>query len=200
MTGIADAIREKTGDTAEIPFADWAGKIRGIQTKQDLSFVTAGAEQILSGYVGADKGGNPIAGTLVPKQVYIANPSSVTVKYSRFRGIFTFPMPDFNPDFIAFYGSYTCSSGGNTRSECGFGYVDYINQASSLHFGSYNSYNDTSPSTTHYGISGQAGYAFSQCPYISSQNRDYITFTVTSLNYSSGSITSSNGKIIAVKF
>ncbi|MBQ7404237.1 MAG: hypothetical protein IJW05_12465 [Lentisphaeria bacterium] len=33
----------------------------------DLSFITAGAGQILSGYVGADKDGNPVSGTITTK-------------------------------------------------------------------------------------------------------------------------------------
>ena len=63
LQGIANAIRSKTGETNSITVNNMASKINSIETKQDLSFITAGAEQILSGYIGADANGNPVNGT-----------------------------------------------------------------------------------------------------------------------------------------
>ena len=62
LTNIADAIRSKTGGTNSITVNNMANEIDNISTKSDLSFITAGAEQILSGYIGADKDGNPVNG------------------------------------------------------------------------------------------------------------------------------------------
>lgn len=103
LQDIADAIRSKTGGTAQIAVPDMAAQISGIQTKQDLSFVTAGKEQILSGYVGADKDGQPVIGGLVPSKVYftegvVSNGYSTSTNLTK--PISTYTMPGFTPDLI----------------------------------------------------------------------------------------------------
>lgn len=69
LTNIANAIRSKTGNSNSITVPNMANEISNISTKSDLSFITAGAEQILSGYFGSDNEGNPIEGMLSPSKV-----------------------------------------------------------------------------------------------------------------------------------
>ena len=68
MTALADAIRNKSGVTEKLSISGMTAAINLISdgggTSVDLSFVTAGADQILVGYVGADAQGNPINGEL----------------------------------------------------------------------------------------------------------------------------------------
>lgn len=70
----------------------------------DLSFVTAGAENIQEGFVGADAEGNPIHGSLMPsKVVAITGETLWVVSGTSAKPGATFIMPDFDPDFVYLY-------------------------------------------------------------------------------------------------
>lgn len=65
---IAEAIREKTGDTEKMKPAEFPEKISGISTGADVSGVTAAAEDVLEGKVFVDAQGNEVVGTLVVEE------------------------------------------------------------------------------------------------------------------------------------
>ena len=70
----------------------------------DLSFVTAGAENIQEGFVGADAEGNPIQGTLTPSKVVVVTGETLwVVSGTSAKPGATFVMPDFDPDFVYLY-------------------------------------------------------------------------------------------------
>lgn len=69
MTSLADAIRTKSGTTGKLSISGMTDAVNSIVINTgggdiDLSFVTASAEHILTGKVGADRNGNPVYGTL----------------------------------------------------------------------------------------------------------------------------------------
>ncbi len=69
MTSLADAIRTKSGTTGKLSISGMTDAVNSIVINPDggdvdLSFVTASAEHILTGKVGADRNGNPVYGTL----------------------------------------------------------------------------------------------------------------------------------------
>lgn len=87
----------------------------------DLSFITAGAEQILAGYVGANADGEPVEGALNPPKVYIWTSNNVNTK--------TILTPDFAPDILAVmeYQAYEISSG-TVYEQARYTCVDYKSQ------------------------------------------------------------------------
>lgn len=63
LTGIANAIRGKTGGTAQIPAQNFAAEIAAIETGTDTSDATAGAAQILAPYTAYGANGK-LTGTM----------------------------------------------------------------------------------------------------------------------------------------
>ena len=78
----------------------------------DLSFVTAGAENIQKGFVGVDAEGNPVQGTLTSKKVQLVSvtPTIVSDLINKTQGIeFTITL-DFVPDYLWIEGSFKTGS------------------------------------------------------------------------------------------
>ncbi len=78
----------------------------------DLSFVTAGAENIQEGFIGADAEGNPVQGTLTSKKVQLVTvtPTIVSDTSNKTQGIeFTITL-DFVPDYLWIEGSFKTGS------------------------------------------------------------------------------------------
>ena len=81
-------------------------------TSLDLSFVTAGAENIQKGFVGVDAEGNPVQGTLTSKKVQLVSvtPTIVSDLINKTQGIeFTITL-DFVPDYLWIEGSFKTGS------------------------------------------------------------------------------------------
>lgn len=70
LTGIGDAIRAKEGSTGAIPVSDIPSRIASIQTGHDVSGVTAGEADVLSGKIFVDSSGAKKTGTLVVQTYY----------------------------------------------------------------------------------------------------------------------------------
>lgn len=75
LTGIANAIRGKTGGTAQIPAQNFAAEIAAIQTGYDTSDATAGAAQILAPYTAYGASGK-LTGTIPSQQAKTVTPGT----------------------------------------------------------------------------------------------------------------------------
>lgn len=189
LTGIADALREKTGDTAEIPFADWEGKIRGLSSAKV--------------YIADHSSHSNVIGDYHP-------PSSVTSLQMQF----VYPMPEWAPDIIYMDYEYKIEgyrSGYSTITTLnghGRAFVNYYSRAA------YYAQNDAYSSLSSQNIkryydpkyvSAKSDSAFSDCPHVNAQNDSTITLTELfgssfSTNFTSITNEQFDAKIIAVKF
>lgn len=106
----------------------------------DLSFITAGAEQILAGFIGANADGEPVEGKLhnyVNTGIVSTRQQSSTLYVST-----TCIAPDFTPDFMVGYSVIAASNGNlffeaytvDYRSEIAYKYA--TNAAATLYSGS----------------------------------------------------------------
>ena len=82
LTGIADAIRGKTGETGEIPASEFPERISGIQTGVDTSGDTVTADVLLSGYTAHNAAGQQINGSLNPLKHLRVSSSSGSISIS----------------------------------------------------------------------------------------------------------------------
>lgn len=82
LTGIADAIRGKTGETGEIPASEFPERISGIQTGVDTSGDTVTADVLLDGYTAHNAAGQQINGSLNPLKHLRVSSSSGSISIS----------------------------------------------------------------------------------------------------------------------
>lgn len=74
LTGVADAIRGKTGETGVIPASEFPARISGIQTGVDTSGDTVTDSVLLDGYTAHNAAGEQISGSLIPlAQISVSN-------------------------------------------------------------------------------------------------------------------------------
>lgn len=156
LQGIANAIRSKTGETNSITVNNMASKINSIETKQDLSFITAGAEQILSGYVGADADGNPVNGTSSISKLTRIGASNfnfyetkITSNYYTYVFTVNFDSNDYDYMFFyAYFSNYSNSVEADKNGNYGIRIMVMIDNINNVNYGiGYNTASDTHGNT-----------------------------------------------------
>lgn len=145
----------------------------------DLSFVTAGAAQIMAGFVGANVEGEPVAGTRT-LQMFTA---PVTNAYQSNNKLYAvFPMPDFTPDVIIMNAAFTRVSGSYRQGYSATGFVDYVNRlairAVGLGASGVDVFDYTDPPR-----SPVFGGSFEQNPWMNSRNEATVTLRAADSNF-----------------